>query len=157
MTRFTLKIHGELVRQGLEAFGDEIPKVGRQRIYLRMLRIKSRMSANAPKVRYPIDWDTQKQKRFVLAKLSQEGNLPYRRRGKTQRAWMLTALPEGYRLANEEEAAFFVFGDLFKRKSQSNIHRSTWPLTKVVAFEELEKLPDEISADIQSAKKRSGL
>jgi hypothetical protein len=157
MPKFTLIIHGELVRQGLESFDEEIPKVGRQRIYLRMLRIRTRMAANAPKPRRPITWDSEKQRKFVLAKLRREGNLPYQRTGKTQRGWILTSMSDGYRLANEEPAAFFVYGDLFKRKSQSRIHEGTWPLTKVVTFEELDQLPDEISADIEAAKKRSGL
>jgi hypothetical protein len=157
MSKFTLKIHGQLVRQGLEQLDEEIPKVGRQRIYLRMLRIKTRMSADAPKPHYPIEWDSEKQKKFVLAKLRKEGNLPYRRRGQTRRGWALSQVNDGYRLSNEEPAAFFVYGDLMKRKSQSRIHAGRWPLTKTVAFEELDQLPSEVSADIGAAKKRAGL
>lgn len=156
-SRFYIKVHGQLVRQGLENFSEEIPQVGRRRIYLRMLRVKTRLSQTAPKPTYPIEWDSEKQKKFVLAKLRKEHNLPYRRTGKTQRGWTLTSLEDGYRLANEEPAAFFVYGDMFKRKSQSRIHAGRWPLTKVIAFEELDQLPEEIQLDIEAAKKRSGL
>lgn len=157
-SRFYLKIHGELVRQGLENLSEEIPQVGRRRIYLRMLRVKTRLGETAPKPTYPINWDnSEKQKKFVLAKLRKEHNLPYKRSGKTQRGWTLTSLEDGYRLANEEPAAFFVYGDMFKRKSQITIHAGRWPLTKVIAFEELDTLPQEIQLDIEAAKKRSGL
>jgi hypothetical protein len=157
MSRFTLSIHGKLVRQGLENLSSEIPQIGRQRIYLRMLRIRTRMSANAPKVRYPIDWDSPKQKRKVLAMLRERGDLPYRRRGKIQHGWELDQVTDGYRLRNREEGSFFVFGDLSNKKTQSNIHANTWPLTKTVTYEELDQLPEEISYDIERAKKRSGL
>jgi hypothetical protein len=157
MTRFYLKVHGELVRQGLENFDEEIPKVGRQRIYLRMLRIKTRLSQPARKPGYPIQWDSEKQKRAYFATDGFGKGIPYQRDGGTERAWDLQSLEDGYRLANESQGAFFVFGDLYKRKSQSRIHAGRWPETKVVTFEELAALPEEIQADIEAAKKRSGL
>lgn len=155
--RFLIRIHGEMVRQGLENLSAEIPQVGKKRIYLRMLRMKTRLNKPAPKPGYPIHWDSEKQKKFVLAMLRREHNLPYRRTGKTEQGWVLQGLEDGYRLANETEAAFFVYGDLFQRKSQSRIHAGRWPLTKEIAFEELEALPEEIQVDIEAAKKRSGL
>lgn len=157
MTRFSIKVHGKLVRQGLESLDDEIPKVGRQRIYLRMLRARSRLSQAAPRPTYPLKWDSEKQKRAFFASNGFGGGIPHKRTGKAQRGWNLQGQEDGYRLANEEAGAFFVWGDLFKRKSQSDIHAGRWPLTKVVVFEELDQLPDEISADIEAAKKRSGL
>jgi len=157
MSQFTLTFHGKLVRQGLENLDAEIPKVGRQRIYLRMLRIRTRMSAKAPKVRHPIDWDSEKQKRKVLALLREQGNLPYKRTGKIQRGWELDQITDGYRLRNRQDASIFVYGDLSNKKTQSNIHRGTWPLTKTVTYEELDQLPEEVSDDIERAKKRSGL
>lgn len=157
MTSFTIKVHGQLVRQGLENLDAEIPKVGRQRIYLRMLRVKTRLSQSAPKPTYPIDWDSEKQKRAFFATNGFGGGIPYRRKGKLERAWVLTSMENGYRLANEESGAFFVWGDLYKRKSQSRIHAGRWPESKTVVFDELDKLPDEVAADIEAAKKRSGL
>ena len=157
MTKFTIKVHGELVRQGLESLDEEIPKVGRQRIYLRMLRMKTRLSQPAAKPTYPIHWDSEKQKRAYFASNGFGEGIPYRRKGTTERAWQLQKLDDGYRLANESDAAFFVFGDLYQRKSQSNIHAGRWPLTKTVVFEELDTLPQEIQVDIEAAKKRSGL
>lgn len=155
--RFLIKIHGEMVRQGLENLSAEIPQVGKRRIYLRMLRMKTRLSQPAPKPIYPIQWDSEKQRIKVMAMLRKAGNLPYKRTGRIEKAWQLQTLEDGYRLANEEKSAFFVYGDLFQRKSQSNIHAGRWPLTKVIAFEELEQLPQEIQIDIEAAKKRSGL
>lgn len=157
MTKFTIKVHGELVRQGLESFSDEIPKVGRQRIYFRMLRIRTRLAKPAPKPTYPINWDSEKQKRAYFASNGFGEGIPYRRKGRTEAAWTLQSLVDGYRLSNEEIAAYFVYGDLYQRKSQSNIHAGRWPMAKVVTFEELDTLPEEILLDIEAAKKRSGL
>lgn len=156
-SRFYIKIHGQLVRQGLENFAEEIPKVGRQRIYLRMVRIRTRLRQPAPKPGYPIHWDSERQKRAYFATNGFGAGIPYQRKGTTEAGWVLESLDDGYRLANETTAAFFVYGDLFKRKSQSRIHAGRWPETKVVAFEELSALPEEIQADIDVAKQRSGL
>lgn len=36
---------------------------------------------------YPLRWKSQKQRRYVIAKLRREGNLPYRRTGALTEAW----------------------------------------------------------------------
>lgn len=154
---FVFKIHGNLVRQGLENFATEIPNVGRQRIYLRMLRVKTTLSQPAPKPGHPIRWDSLKQKRAFFASDGFGRGIPTQRSGRTVRGWQLVRLEDGYRLSNREPGAFFVFGDLFQRKSQSNIHAGRWPATKAVAFHELSQLPQEIQGDIESAKRKAGL
>ncbi len=157
MTAFIINFHGALVQQGLEKLDADIPKVGRKRIYTRMLQIKNRLSQPGKKPDYPIPWDSEKQKRAFFATDGFRGGIPTRRTGANIRGWILQAQEDGYRLANEERGAFFIWGDLFKRKSQSNIHAGRWPLSKEVVFDELDKLPDELSADIEAAKKRAGL
>lgn len=157
MSKFTIKIHATLVRQGLEDLNADIPKVGRQRIYLRMLRIKTRLSQPAPKPDHPIQWESEKQKRAFFATDGFGGGIPTRRTGRNIRGWNLIKLEDGYSLKNEEKGAFFIWGDLFKRKSQSRIHAGRWPQSKIVTFEELDQLPEAIAADIEAAKKRAGL
>jgi hypothetical protein len=42
--------------------------------------------------RYPLVWRSPKQRRYVMAKLREEGNLPYQRSGDLQRRWKVIAI-----------------------------------------------------------------
>lgn len=37
--------------------------------------------------KYPLRWKSDKQRRYVMARLRKENNLPYRRRGRLENAW----------------------------------------------------------------------
>ena len=54
--------------------------------------VRNLVTVNVPKPRYPLTWASQKQRRFVMAKLRKQGNLPYRRTGAFQKAWKVTAI-----------------------------------------------------------------
>lgn len=66
--------------------------------------------------RYPLKWRSDKQRKFVMAKLRKAGNLPYRRTGKLRKGWKLKTIITntviGFELANETPYAPFVVGAL---------------------------------------------
>lgn len=157
MVSITAKVvNAEIVRQGLENFGAEVPKVGRQRLYLTMLRIKTRLSKAPPKSSGPVNWDSPKQRRAYFATDGFYGGIPYRRRGTYERAWIIQRVDDGYKLFNDFLMAVHITGDIYGR-GQSRIHADRWPMFKTVSFEEMRDLPDELFADVEKAKKKSGL
>lgn len=48
---------------------------------------------------YPLTWKSDKQRKFVMAKLREENNLPYRRTGALTKAWLVGVEDSGNELA----------------------------------------------------------
>jgi hypothetical protein len=103
-------------------------------------------------VRYPIKWDSLKQKRYVIAKLRREGNLPYTRTGATEQAWQNKAIANGYEVSNIGHKAVFIYGTpsgegiggKVTASGQSHIHEGRWRLVRPVVDAVLARLPDII-------------
>jgi hypothetical protein len=66
-------------------------------------------------VKYPILWTSERQRRYVMAKLRRENNLPYKRTGKLLRDWRIDILRIengiGFSVNNQNPAAKYVIGD----------------------------------------------
>lgn len=56
--------------------------------------VRELVTAQIPKPTYPLRWKSEKQRRYVMAKLRKAGNLPYQRTGDFQRAWKVTAVKD---------------------------------------------------------------
>lgn len=69
-----------------------------------------RMAEEGAPVQYPIQWDSEKQKRAVIAKLAREGNLPYRRTQRYVRGWKVVRMGNKYEVLNPVEYAAWVGG-----------------------------------------------
>lgn len=105
-------------------------------------------------VRYPINWDSQKQKRFVIAKLRRENNLPYQRSGAHSAGWFSESVANGYTLSNIGNKAVFLYGTASGNglpgaskvlpTGQSHIHEGRWRLVRPVIDAVLSKLPRKI-------------
>lgn len=82
------------------------------RLMNRMLE-ELRATPGAPK--YPLQWASDKQRRFVMAKLRREGNLPYRRTGALEKSWRAdVVLSEGsgtFSVVNDDPSSIYVQGD----------------------------------------------
>jgi hypothetical protein len=110
--------------------------------------VQKRMMAEGKPVRYPIDWDSQRQQRFVMWKLRREGNLPYRRTDRYRFGWRDQMEPFGASLRNEHPAG--AIGGL-PSGWQSRIHRGRWPYLLNVLFDELSKVPADIQTRLKYA------
>lgn len=109
-------------------------------------RVKVRMSEEGKPIRYPVQWDSERQKRFVIAKLRRENNLPYARSHRYRLSWQEARTPIGATLSAPSPAG--AIGGL-PSGWQSRIHRGRWPNLLVVLFDELSRLPAEISNRIR--------
>lgn len=96
-------------------------------IKLSVERAKRLVTKYPGRVSYPIRWTSEKQRRYVMAKLRREGNLPYRRTGNLAEQWSGSQVGNQVIIANEardsstgEFYAQFVIGDF-----QQRFHRNT--------------------------------
>ena len=83
-------------------------------------RILNELRKQPGKPKYPLAWTSERQRRFVMAKLRQEGNLPYRRTGKLLAAYDVEVIDDGQaggilRVVNPTPSARFVVGDNAQR------------------------------------------
>lgn len=71
---------------------------------------------------YPIRWTSERQRRFVMAKLKREGNLPYRRTHGLVNAWEAEFNPQTgeVTVSNPVPSAVYVVGE-----QQQGFHRDT--------------------------------
>jgi hypothetical protein len=97
----------------------------------------SRLHVEPGKPVYPIQWTSEKQRRFVMAKLRRDGNLPYQRTGALVNAWQVdynTADYEGFlRVFNPSDVEQYVTG-IRQQKFHSNTgwYRSQDILTELM-------------------------
>jgi len=129
--RLSIRVRGELVRQGLENLQAEIPAVGRRRIRTIANRIVRRMQY------YP----------------SERPGQTYQRTGGMMK-WRIEELTNrGYQLRVIPDYAPFVIGDAYGT-SQAWMHKGRWPVFRDVSEEELQALPKEILDEIVMVARR---
>lgn len=133
MARSITKLPGDLAWSGMNA--------------IRTLthNVRRRMSVEGQPVKYPIPWDSPRQKRFVLRMLARKGELPYKRKGKYRMGWRSEGIPFGIRLMNAHPAGA-IGGTPFGW--QSKVTRGRWPFFLQVLFEELQKFPETLSHEL---------
>ncbi len=116
---------------------------------IEILRIMRR--AGLP-IRYPVQWDSEKQRIYVIAKLSREGNLPYARTQQTQNGWKSESITNGYMVSNIGHKAVYVYGTVSgvgsgtktTRTGQSHIHAGRWPVFHEVWTAVVKRLPQDV-------------
>lgn len=145
-----------IVRQGLEDFTREIPLIGRKRIYDMMLEAKSILSTPGSPVSYPVNWDSEKQRIYVISMLRERNNLPYQRTGALPDAWKIEKAGDGYIMYNPQPAAVYVYGN-YEGARQSRIHRGRHPVMQEVLETRIQGLPSEIEQAITYYGRQKGL
>lgn len=56
--------------------------------------VNMRLRTEPGKPRYPLRWKSEKQRRYVMAKLRRQNNLPYRRTHRLVNSWQVTVLSD---------------------------------------------------------------
>lgn len=107
-----------------------------QRVYDRLApEALSELRHEPGKPKYPLQWTSDKQRKFVMAMLRKDNNLPYPRTGKLAQGWTIKVSdPSGGVFAivieNPAPAAKFVYGSLAKdanaaKRFQQKFHAET--------------------------------
>lgn len=107
-------------------------------------------------IRYPVQWDSLKQKIYVIAKLRREGNLPYSRTQQTQNGWKSESVTNGFMVSNIGHKAVYVYGTVTGVGSgtkttstgQSHIHQGRWPVFYNVWQKVAERLPYDVIHEV---------
>ena len=158
MTQLTISVDGQLVRQGLQDLGAEIPQIGRRQVWAAADRIVRRMQAY-PVTRTPepvANHPTLGKIYLVTAK-----GHPYIRTGLLGASWRIISLANGYTVENTAERrgrpySKYVVGDAYGR-AQAWMHKGRWQVFRQVAQEEVAKLPPDVLEEIRIAGKRAHL
>jgi hypothetical protein len=163
MTTLSIQVKGAaLVRQGLQNLSAEIPKVGAERIYARMVRAQAQLKTPGKRIRYPVNWDSERQRRAFFATDGFGRGIPTRRTDTYVKGWHIRRNPRaaralpGYSLINDVEYSRYVGGSAYS-PGQSNIHRGRWILVRDVVEKEIEGLPAEIEEHITMVARREKL
>jgi hypothetical protein len=154
MIRLSVRVNGDLVRQGLENLAAELPQIGRRRMRTIMERIKRRMQAYPPermksvRLSHPILGHT------IRA-------MGYKRTGRLGRSWRISEINRGYVIENTASFrghayAGYVVGDAYGT-NQAWMHAGRWEKFRDVTEEELKALPIEVEQEIIMVARREGL
>lgn len=113
----------------------------REVLYETASRVKERMSVEGKPVRYPINWDSERQRRAFFATNGFGRGIPYQRTNAYRFGWKVERVALGSNLSNRHPAGAIGGTPTW----QSSIHRDRWPHLLTVLFEELARIPAEIS------------
>lgn len=122
-----------LFKEGIEALSETVTA------------IKERLSQEGKPVRYPIDWDSERQRRAFFATNGFGKGIPYRRTHAMRLGIKEERVPLGsnLRIPHPGGAVYGLPGS--PSTWQSRIHRGLWPYLLEVLFDELAKLPARLS------------
>jgi hypothetical protein len=115
--------------------------------------IKTRMSEEGAPIRYPVQWDSEKQRRAFFATNGFGKGIPYKRTHKYRLGWKTTRQPyQGHErvLLSNKHPAGAVGGMVSGTQWQSRIHRGRWNYILKILSDELSQLPYEINARIKA-------
>lgn len=129
----------------LNRIPDTLVRVGTRTLGSATAEIVRIMRRPGLPVRYPIQWDTEKQRRAFFATGGFGNGIPYERTGATQQAWENTAITNGYLVSNVGHKAVFIHGTASGiGKGQSRIHAGRWRLFRPVVDAVVARLPENI-------------
>ncbi len=133
----------------MAALIDELVKAGVESMRKVVFNVRQRMREEGKPVRYPIQWDSQRQRRAFFATGGFGKGIPYRRTNRYRFSWREELQPFGATLHGPHPAG--AIGGLPGTPSgwQSRIHRGTWTYLLEVLFDELSKVPADISSRLK--------
>jgi len=108
-------------------------------------RIHKRIAVEGEPIRYPVQWDSERQRRAYFATNGFGSGIPYQRSNRMILGIKTERVPLGTNLSIPHPGGA-VFGLPGSPSTwQSRIHRNRWVYLLDVLFDELSKIPTEIS------------
>lgn len=101
----------------------------------------------------PVNWDSERQRRFVLAKLRLANNLPYSRSNQYINGWSIQETPHGTLLMNPTPGSLYISGGA-RGDRQSNIHKNRWTKLRDAVDAVMQKTPQYIAENLRKLVKR---
>lgn len=146
MSELTIEVNGAAaVVKRYGELGQKITDLVVDRILTRLEQAQKFMQEPGKRITYPVQWDSDKQRKYVMALLRESGNLPYQRTGAYVGAWTLLAQrkPVRVELSNASPSAEYMCG-----KRQSRIHQGRWNVLADEYNRVARELPTQVRQDI---------
>jgi hypothetical protein len=102
------------------------------------------MQEPGTEIEYPVNWDSEKQRRAFFATNGFGAGIPYQRTGTLEGEWIKDAIEMGYEVLNPDPIAHYVYGTLTGGISPSGggpsrIHEGRWPAFHLAVSDMLER------------------
>jgi len=143
------------VAQDLQRLGVRIIPITHEEIREDLEALKQSVSETGERPTYPINWDSERQRRAYFATDGFGHGIPYRRTGRYENAWRIVRTGQGYRLENPLPFAVYVSGDE-SGQSQSRIHQGRWPLWSRKIDDALSDINRDAEREIENEARRWG-
>lgn len=148
-----LKTNVKVVRRGLENLRAALPKIGNHRALEAATEIARRMAKPGKKIRYPVKWDSIKQKiKVIIMIMKKQGFLPYIRTHAHERGWKVERTKSGAKTYNNVRGSKYLYGTM-RSKKQSNIHLGRYLILRVVYDAVVAGLPRKIKESLKNIPK----
>jgi len=157
------------VSKRLAKLPSRIVKVGTRTIFGAVVEITRIMSRPAIKPTYPINWDSERQKKafFATGGFKTEtpyvrqsnrgtpgglyyrksgGGIPYKRTGERAGGWTYNTILDGYIIENVGHKVGYLVGAAATGEGQSRIHAGRWPKIQAVLERVASRLPEKLRA-----------
>ena len=145
-----------IVAKRFERLRKKIPLVSRQRLYDAAVQIRKTMKEPGKGPVYPIQWDTERQRKAFFATDGFGRGIPTRRSDEYIRGWKVIKQEDGYDVGNPLTHAKYIGGTARSTRRQSKIHRGRWNLFKVVKDKVIKRLPITVKRVLKEIARKEG-
>jgi hypothetical protein len=132
------------VRDFFTRLFEKFKRAGRDSLAETVEEIRREMSVEGKPVTYPIQWDSERQRRAYFATNGFGRGIPYVRQGSYIRGWQVRSFPEGYELSNKHPAGAVGGTMPSSNPWQSRIHKNRWNNIFTVTSNALRKLSSRV-------------
>jgi hypothetical protein len=149
----SVKNNVKLVRRNLENLRTALPKIGKFRLTEALTEIARRMAKPARKIRYPVPWDSVKQRiKVIIMIMRKQGSLPYVPTREHERGWKVQSNAKGGKVWNNVRGSKYLYGTM-RNKKQSNIHLGRRPILRDVYDAVIVGLPKKVKESLRAIPK----
>jgi len=146
----------KLVAKRFERLRRKVPLISRKRMYDAAVAIRKIMKQPGKRPTYPIQWDTDRQRKAFFASDGFGRGIPTTRSGEYTKAWEVIKAENGYDVGNPLTHAKYIGGTPRSVNRQSRIHRGRWNLFKEAIDRTIKRLPKKVKESLQQIARQEG-
>ena len=158
MIDFQVQVIDKQVSLGLEKLGNALPGVVNVDIEQALTNAQYELQQPGSPPTYPINWDSEKQRRAYFATKGFGAGIPYQRTGAGTQGWTVVKtgykLERAYTLSNKKAYTQYVWGDA--EGKQSKIHRGRWPVAALVIKRHVMQMLVNVAQSVHDAIRNAG-
>jgi hypothetical protein len=143
------------IGQALANLGLKIEPTALSEMRSMLERIQAKMREPGAPISYPVNWDSEKQRRAFFATNGFGRGIPTKRTNTYIDAWKITQVSNGLSLSNASKGAPYISGG-GEGYMQSNIHKSRWNVLTEVSDAEMANLNREVEEGFSDLIRQEG-